>query len=103
MKSLTTQPPDATILSMTIRRRSPIATPPSIFFSSREVRNAGFGRLNATTARFICPGNFVGVSLNAGCAGFTTLGLTAPFGTLAVITGGGSVVVTAELAGRDGN
>src|SRR6185295_13927228 len=100
-KSLTTQPPEATILSITIRRKSATATPPNIFFSSREVRNAGLGRLSATTARFIVPGSFAGDSddLNAGCEGLTTRGRVAPFeaaaagaGALAsaIVTGGGN-------------
>src|SRR5215213_1793393 len=118
MKSLTTQPPDETILSITIRRRSATATPPSIFFSSREVRNAGFGRLIATTARFMVPGSGVaGADLNAGWPGLTTRGRVSPFETTGeacaafetaatcavVISGGASVAGTAELDGREGN
>src|ERR1041385_3208254 len=115
-KSLTTQPPEATILSITIRRRSATATPPSIFFSSREVRNAGLGRLSATTARFIVPGSFPveAEDLNAGLEALTTRGRVALFaavvaagaGTLAsaIITGGGNAVLaSAEFAGSDGN
>src|SRR5262245_45237296 len=110
-KSLTTQPPEATILSITIRRRSATATPPSIFFSSREVRNAGFCRIILTTAILTVPGSFAGDAEDAyaGCEGLTTRGRVAPFeagagvALVAIITGGGSAVLASVFDGSAGN
>jgi hypothetical protein len=63
---------------MTMRRRSAIATPASMFFSSREVRNTGFGRLSATTDRLICPGSFAAGVFTAAFKLPTTRGRVCP-------------------------
>src|SRR4029078_6316752 len=94
MKSLVTQPPETTILSITILRNSVTDVPPNILLSSRGVRKTGFGRLNATIERFIWPGSFGATLLTAG---FASLALTAV--VLGTLTTGAVCRALTPLAG----
>src|SRR5205085_3494984 len=72
------------------------------FFSSREVRNTGFGRPSATTDRLIWPGNLAAGVFTAAFRLPTTRGRVWPLETAAA--GGGTLTVmgAAEFSGNTG-